>query len=567
MVMMMMKLTADRLLLPSSSSAASLSTSIVSAFPLERQYPLMAGHSCMYDYRQGIQTASLFRQQKQQQQQRPHPRLAVAKLHLQQPVLRPESNKKEATGRVTGAALLFAGTAVGAGMLALPAETAAAGYLPTVGSLLACWAFTYTTSLVTLEATWRVSVGTSRDTQNTENDDDSNTAAAAASAGFLSISQTTLGPVGTVATVVLFWFLLTSIIVAYTAQGGALLVQAVQELGPAAARSVQIPVAAGSTLFLTVFAALAVGGTQRVDWVNRLLVAGLIASFGILVAVGVPQISVAELLQRADWRAVDSKVLSVGILSFGAQNVVPTLLQYLGRDPVRTRRAILLGSLIPLVMYCMWEAVFLGLVPYDAVDAGALGNGGSSNDDKMQIVTALGGSGGAMVKDLVAVFSACAIGSSMAGASVSLVDFFQDGIVSSSSAVLWPSNKTESSPLGGRVVVAVLALGPPLALACAFPGVFLSALEYAGLLGGVSLYGLLPALAVIKLRARDESSGDAGDVDGAPIDDGVMPGQLVGGSAALYAIIGVSLALVLPELVQLGEIAIGAATAAAIANY
>jgi hypothetical protein len=46
-----------------------------------------------------------------------------------------------------------------------------------------------------------------------------------------------------------------------------------------------------------------------------------------------------------------------------------------------------------------------------------------------------------------------------------------------------------------------------------------------------------------------------------------MPGQLVGGSAALYAIIGVSLALVLPELVQLGEIAIGAATAAAIANY
>ena len=59
-------------------------------------------------------------------------------------------------GSVIGAALLFAGTAVGAGMLALPAETAAAGFLPSELSLLMCWLFTFTTSLVTLEASWFV---------------------------------------------------------------------------------------------------------------------------------------------------------------------------------------------------------------------------------------------------------------------------------------------------------------------------------------------------------------------------------------------------------------------------
>ena len=35
-----------------------------------------------------------------------------------------------------------------------------------------------------------------------------------------------------------------------------------------------------------------------------------------------------------------------------------------------------------------------------------------------------------------------------------------------------------------------------------FPGVFLAVLEKAGLIGGVSLYGVLPALAVLSLRGR-----------------------------------------------------------------
>ncbi len=40
----------------------------------------------------------------------------------------------------------------------------------------------------------------------------------------------------------------------------------------------------------------------------------------------------------------------------------------------------------------------------------------------------LGQVGGSVAYDLVEVFSFCAIGSSMAGVSVLLVDFFQDGI-------------------------------------------------------------------------------------------------------------------------------------------
>ena len=44
-------------------------------------------------------------------------------------------------GSVAGASLLFAGTAVGAGMIALPAETAGAGFVPSITGLTICCAF------------------------------------------------------------------------------------------------------------------------------------------------------------------------------------------------------------------------------------------------------------------------------------------------------------------------------------------------------------------------------------------------------------------------------------------
>ena len=432
-----------------------------------------------------------------------------------------EQQQQQQGGSVVGAALLFAGTAVGAGMLALPAETAPAGFAPAESSLLLCWAFTFVTSLVTLEASW--SVGRrSRDNNVLPSAD---TTQEAGGAGFVSITKTALGPIGEGVTALLFWFLLSAIIVAYTSEGGELIAQGVSEYTNDS--SLQVSPIFGSFAFTAFFGSLAVFGTERVDLVNRILVVGFLGAFLGLAGIGLPQIDPELLSSRADWGAVYPACISVGILSFGAQNVVPTLLQYLGGDAIRTRQAVLAGSLIPLVMYTLWEVVFLGNVPWDAADA--------SVGSKMQVVTALGRVGGPVVQELVEVFSACAIGSSMAGASVSLVDFFQDAI---STITPPPGNEVPTGITGRRFLAAALALGPPLGLACVFPDAFLSALENAGLIGGVSLYGLLPALSVIQLR--DTPDGE------------VMPGRLGGGSTALYALIAVSAALVLPEFIRLG---------------
>ena len=424
------------------------------------------------------------------------------------------SNEQNAPqGSVVGASLLFAGTAIGAGMLALPAETAACGFVPSVSSLAFCWCFTFVTSLVTLEASWTVS----RRDEST------------GSGGFLSITQTTLGPIAEGVTALLFWVLLTSIVTAYTSEGGELISEFVHNSAPTSAATGGLSPTVGSALFMAFFASLDFFGTERVDLVNRVLVTGLVATFLSLLGIGLPQVD-SGLLERADWAVVYPDVISVGILSLGAQNVVPTLLKYLGGDAQRTKQAVLLGSLLPLVMYTLWEAVFLGIVPYDPTGS------------KMEIVSALGTTSGTIVQELVKVFSACAIGSSMAGASVSLVDFFEDAL-----ANLGVKDETdpeeESSGLGKRLVAASLALGPPLGIACVYPDAFLGLLENVGLLGGVSLYGVLPALALIQLRKGSPLNGD----------NELMPGRLIGGTPALFALVGVSTVLVLSDVAELGR--------------
>jgi len=427
-------------------------------------------------------------------------------------------------GSIAGASLLFAGTAVGAGMIALPAETLTAGFVPSISGLSVCWLFTYVTSMLTLEASWLAC------TQNDEEESGENTGG-----GFLSLSKMALGVPGEVITASLFWFLLTAIVVAYTAEGGQLIAQVAKEVTD----TTTISPTFGSLLFASCFASFAIAGTSRVDIINRVFVLGLVATFIGIVAYLSSSISVSN-LSHADWSAVYPAGISIGILSFGAQNVVPTILKYLNYDPEKTQKAILLGSLIPLFLYTIWEAVFLGLIDASTADS-----------NSMEVISVLGKIGGTTVTDLVELFSICAIGSSMAGASVSLVDFFVDAINLLSKDD--PESKTEEMSTvnigsndvgaGKRTIAAVFALVPPVLISYAFPDVFLTALEEAGLLGGVSLYGILPALCLLSLRSADNSS-----------ETRAMPGRLGGGKATLFALLTISSALVLPEIVNVGRV-------------
>ncbi|KAL7542690.1 hypothetical protein ACHAXR_011999 [Thalassiosira sp. AJA248-18] len=450
--------------------------------------------------------------------------IGLKNLHRDSQLFMAENEEGKSDGSIAGASLLFAGTAIGAGMIALPAETVDAGFVPSIFGLLLCWVFTYVTSLVTLEASWLASSSSATGQGNDEG--------SGGGAGFLSISRMALGVPGEILTAALFWFLLTAIIVAYTAEGGQLISQFAKEIAHA-----DVAPAIGSLLFATFFGSLATYGTSRVDAINRLFVFGLVATFIGLVWFGLPMVKYSNLLGQSDWSRVYPPVISIGILSFGAQNVVPTLLEYLKYDPVRTRQSILFGSLLPLILYAIWESVFLGVIDISSADG-----------SKMDVASVLGQIGGPVVTDLVEVFSLCAIGSSMAGASVSLVDFFQDaiGILSKDESSNTSQSVTVSEEVVTmidttriRILAATLALGPPVFLAYAFPNIFLVALVRAGLLGGVSLYGIIPAISILILRRSSLGGTNA---------QNKMPGRLGGGDFSLIALVSISFALVLPEV-------------------
>jgi amino acid permease len=129
----------------------------------------------------------------------------------------------------------------------------------------------------------------------------------------------------------------------------------------------------------------------------------------------------------------------------------------------------------------------------------------------------------------------------MAGASLSLVDFLQDAI-----ATVVDKKTAEDSVASfrtNRLIAAGIALVPPLVVAYSFPNAFLGALENAGLIGGVSLYGVLPSLAVLRLMETNKQSS--------------MPGKLAGSPFSLYALLLLSFALILPDVLELTGLVTG----------
>uniref|UniRef100_A0A453ASH4 Uncharacterized protein n=1 Tax=Aegilops tauschii subsp. strangulata TaxID=200361 RepID=A0A453ASH4_AEGTS len=104
------------------------------------------------------------------------------------------------------------------------------------------------------------------------------------------------------------------------------------------------------------------GCSQRViGAVNGFLVFSIIASFTVLVVVASGNIQWSSLLETNFAAAPQS--IPIIALSFVYQNVVPVLCTNLEGDLSKVRKAIVLGTAIPLALFLVWDAVILGTIP------------------------------------------------------------------------------------------------------------------------------------------------------------------------------------------------------------
>lgn len=279
-------------------------------------------------------------------------------------------------GSTLGGSLLVAGTATGAGMLALPIVTGEAGFVPSLVLFAVYWLFSLFTAFMFLEV-------------NLAFDKPVN---------FATMAKKTLGAPGRLIAWGIYLLLLYCLIAAYLAGSSAFL-----------------PKESAPFIFLAIFGTLVAFNTKIVDHSNRFLMIGLVLGYGFLMMFGGRDVKL-PLLQREAWGAL-WPAIPVIVTSFGFHIIIPTLTTYLQRDVVRIKRSLIYGSAMALVFYVFFELVMLGSLPLDM-----LREGNREGLSATQLFAS-----GAMVY-AGKFFAFFAITTSFLGVSLSLRDFLADGL-------------------------------------------------------------------------------------------------------------------------------------------
>lgn len=361
---------------------------------------------------------------------------------------------KAKEGSVFGGMLLLTGSCIGAGMLALPIMTGLSGFYPSLIAFFGAWAFMTLTALLLVEVNGRYS----------------------RRVNLITMVGQTLGNKGKFFCWLLYLFLFYSLLLAYIAGIGSLAAKISQQYF-----GLILPDWGGSLFFVVLFGWVVYLGTRPVDLWNRFLMAGKIAAFLGLVFLGARHVQGTLLERSAPEYALYA--LPILIISFGFHNMIPSLTDYLKNDLKRVRQSILLGGLFALAIYLVWQIIVLGIVPFGG-DNGIVSIYKEGEEATQALIGFLGSSWISYFATLLGFF---AILTSFLAQALSLSHFLADGLKAN-----WRKHE--------EVWLVVLTLLPPLLLAILFPNIFLDALNFAGGVCAVILFGIMPVLMVWKGR-------------------------------------------------------------------
>ncbi|SBT14374.1 Tyrosine-specific transport protein [Vibrio celticus] len=236
--------------------------------------------------------------------------------------------------KMMGSSLIIAGTALGAGMLAIPMVLAQFGLLyGTLLMVLICFGTTYA-ALLLLEATIKAGGGL----------------------GLNSIARKTLGKQGQLLTNGLLYALLICLLMAYILGAGDLLSKLLSNFG------VEITATTSQTVFTLLAGAVVASGTGVIDKLNRALFFVMLASLFATMAFLAPSMTQENLMQVTSHDHVELiKTSAILFTSFGFMVVIPTLVSYNHEaTDKQLRNMVIIGSLIPLVCYLCWLFAVVG---------------------------------------------------------------------------------------------------------------------------------------------------------------------------------------------------------------
>jgi tyrosine-specific transport protein len=361
--------------------------------------------------------------------------------------------------KLLGSILLIVGTTIGGGMLALPIATSQAGFVNSSLLLFGCWLVMTASAFLILEI-------------NLWLPEHSN---------MISMVKATLGKSAEVVAWVTYLLLFYSLLAAYIAGGGDFLKNL------AALTHVNVPGWLASLLFASVLGYVVCLGIRSVDIVNRSLMFVKLGTFVLLVAFIMPHVSTTY-FQEGEFHYLTASI-TVALTSFGFATIVPNLRSYFQNDIKKLHLAILIGSFIPLVCYILWDAAIMGVIPAEGEDGLiAMLHSNRSTSDFVNSLSAL------LNRDTVTafarIFTSICLATSFLGVALGLSHFLADGL-----------GLARVKSIKNDIIVFGATFVPPIIIVIFYPGIFISALGYAGIYCTILLI-LLPSLMAWSGRYR-----------------------------------------------------------------
>jgi tyrosine-specific transport protein len=372
---------------------------------------------------------------------------------------------KHASGSVLGAASLVAGTMVGAGILALPAATAPAGFLPSTVAMGVGWFYMTMSGLLIAELSINRLGQSGKPGQ-----------------GILDLFEDSLGPQWSKVGSAAYFGLHYCLLVAYIAQGGANMNALLGLDAMGVAGLPQISFAAVCAVFL--YAA----SPAVVEKANNLFVVMLSVAFLGIISLGASTAdfhSLVDLSNQHPEKVPDA--FPIIFLSLVYHNIVPTVVNQLEGDRSKITQAIIGGTTVPALMFLAWNAVVLGNIDPSMADSGI--------DPVTLLQSISAGSSNELMSNLVTTFSSLALVTSLIGFVYGLLDGWTDVFRLPTEG---PAFDKWKAPLFGLVFL------PPLALSMSDPEIFYKALDFGGAFGVSTLFLVLPPIMVWKQRYGDE---------------------------------------------------------------
>lgn len=362
---------------------------------------------------------------------------------------------------------LIAGTCIGAGMIGVPIKTGVVGLIPTILAFIFIWAIMTASALLLLEASL----------------------AFHKPVNFISITKHVFGNLGKNISWIICILFMYSVMAAYVSGGASIFHKSFPNLS----------LWLSAIIFILPFSLIIYLGNQIVSILNRILILIVIICFFLLcisiILVGrnhlqpITNLLYNPLLFTSNHYEIKFLCLALPLMvvTFSYHEIIPPLASYLEFKIKPLKAAILIGTIIPLIIYIAWELVILLLIPTNGVGGlreMLLLNKDPSNSLIEYINLYYNNN---FILSSLAGFSFFALICCLISSAWALFDFLADGL------------SISKDTIKGKLFLSFMTFVPPVIYSIFFTEGFMNALSLAGGFAAIIMI-IYPGLIVWKLR-------------------------------------------------------------------